>query len=56
MIVGGVDISDWENVAGARELPDGRILLVTRRIYNTQLSISSTGPLGGWPNTMDDSY
>lgn len=56
MIIGGIDISDWYGLLGARELPDGRILLAIQRPFNSQLSISSTGPMGGWPDTWDDAY
>lgn len=53
MIVAGHDISDWHGVVAHRVLPDGRVLLVTRRMYNVQLTVSLPHE---WPYSWADAW
>lgn len=53
LIVAGHDISDWHGVIGHRVLPDGRVLIVYKRMYNSILTVSTAQE---WPKYWHDSW
>lgn len=44
-IIAGKDVSDWESFVAGRELPDGRVIVLYRDLFNMRLTISSAE---GW--------